>query len=130
MAMHLEASIARYCDGMPTDSKSDAEGPPIVVQRMYEATLWLIPKAMRFPRAHRFTIGDRIVNHSLDLLETLASAAYSTQRELAADAKAVPGGVTAGQVGDWRIRLATASSTHRMDRVESTIVSQEEQKAT
>jgi hypothetical protein len=30
---------------------------------MYEVTLWLIPKATRFPRAHRFTIGDRIVNH-------------------------------------------------------------------
>lgn len=65
---------------MVDDSKTEGQSAPIVVQRMYEATLWLIPKAMRFPRAHRFTVGDRIVNHSLDLLETLASAAYSTQR--------------------------------------------------
>lgn len=65
---------------MPDQSKTDPPGPPIVVQRVYEAALWLIPKAMRFPRAHRFTVGDRIVNHSLDLLETLAAAAYSPQR--------------------------------------------------
>ena len=51
-------------------------GPPIV-QKAYESALWLIPKAGRFVRAHRFTIGDRLVNHSLDLVETLASAAYA-----------------------------------------------------
>jgi len=57
---------------------------PPVVQKAYEAALWLIPKAGRFPRAHRFTIGDRLVNHVIDLVESLASAAYAGASQRAA----------------------------------------------
>jgi len=60
---------------MENDAASSA---PLIVQRAYEAALWLIPKAGRIGRAHRFTIGDRLVNHSIDLVELLASAAYAS----------------------------------------------------
>ena len=56
---------------------------PPIVQKAYEATLWLIPKAGRFPRTQRFTIGDRIIDNSLDLLEALTAAAYATNAERA-----------------------------------------------
>lgn len=56
----------------------DTNAAPPIVQKAYEATLWLVPKAARFGRAHRFTVGDRLANQSLDLLETLAAAAYAS----------------------------------------------------
>jgi hypothetical protein len=61
----------------PTSSGTE---PAPIVQKTYEATLWLIPKVGRFPRSHRFTIGDRIANRSIELLETLAAAAYSQRQ--------------------------------------------------
>ncbi len=73
-ATRLAEYLFRYCTPMDTDLSNSA--PPIV-QKAYEAALWLIPKAGRFPRAHRFTIGDRLVNHAIDLVETLVAAAYA-----------------------------------------------------
>ena len=60
---------------MPSTT-TPADAPPIV-QKTYEAVQWLVPKVSRFPRAHRFTLGDRIAERSLQLLETVAGAAYS-----------------------------------------------------
>ncbi|MFN0105879.1 MAG: diversity-generating retroelement protein Avd, partial [Bryobacteraceae bacterium] len=57
---------------------------PSAVQKAYETALWLIPKANRFNRAYKFTVGDRIVTHTLDLVESLASAAYASGARRAA----------------------------------------------
>lgn len=52
----------------------------LAVQRAYELAAWLLPKVEKFKRESKFTLGERLVSASLDLLETLASAAYESNR--------------------------------------------------
>ncbi len=59
--------------------KQDAAPP--VVQKTYEFVLWLVKKVESFPKAHRFTVGERLTAHSLDLLTTLVEAAYTRNKE-------------------------------------------------
>ncbi|MBI3680493.1 MAG: diversity-generating retroelement protein Avd [Acidobacteria bacterium] len=54
--------------------------PAVVVQRAYELVLWLLPKAERFPRSFRFTVGERTVAAGLDLLLALVEASYSADK--------------------------------------------------
>jgi len=49
----------------------------IAVSKTYDFTLWLLPKVENFPRAHRFTVGERLTSQTLDLLTTLVEAAYA-----------------------------------------------------
>ena len=39
--------------------------------------LWLIPQLDKFPRARRFTLGERLETVLLDVLELLVEAAYT-----------------------------------------------------
>ena len=48
--------------------------------KSYDFTLWLLAKVERFPRSHRFTVGDRLATESLQLLEDLLSASYGRER--------------------------------------------------
>ncbi len=50
---------------------------PQAVQTCHELLLWLIPQLDKFPRARRFTLGERIENGLLEVLELLVDAAYS-----------------------------------------------------
>ncbi len=45
-----------------------------IFSRTYDMLLWLIPQATKFPRAHRFGLGERITRLALDLQETLIAA--------------------------------------------------------
>jgi hypothetical protein len=49
---------------------------PIFV-RTYDFLLWLIPQTLRFPRVHRFGLGERIQRLSLDFQDTLVAAGKS-----------------------------------------------------
>jgi hypothetical protein len=42
--------------------------------------LWLLPKAEKFPRSYRFSVGDRVVGFGLDLLLILVGAAYTADK--------------------------------------------------
>lgn len=53
---------------------------PVVVQKAYEFNVWLIEKVQRFPRNHRFGVGDRLLQGVLDLLLKLVDAAYARER--------------------------------------------------
>ena len=53
---------------------------PVVVQKAYEFSIWLIQKVENFPRSYRFSVGDRLVHGSLDLLLRLVDAAYSRDK--------------------------------------------------
>jgi hypothetical protein len=46
-----------------------------VVQRAYDWTLWILPKVERFPRSYRFSVGQNLVQYSLELLTNLVDAA-------------------------------------------------------
>jgi hypothetical protein len=54
----------------------------VVVQRAYDLALWIVRKVAAFPRSHRFTLGDRLILRSLDVLEDLVQAAYARDKEL------------------------------------------------
>ena len=62
-----------------------SESPPVAVGKAYDFVLWLLPKVEKFPRAFRFTIGDRLSASGLDLLLLLVEAAYSSSKERCLD---------------------------------------------
>ena len=45
--------------------------------RTYDLLLWLIPQVQKFPRAHRFGLGERLVHRALDFQEALLAAGKS-----------------------------------------------------
>ena len=51
-----------------------------MVGKVYDFTLWLLPKVEQFPRSYRFTVGERVVATVLDLLVLLVEAAYATEK--------------------------------------------------
>jgi hypothetical protein len=54
--------------------------PAIVVQKAYDWALWIVPKVEKFPRSYRFSLGQRLVSASLELLMK-PGAATSTPRK-------------------------------------------------
>ena len=58
---------------------TDAE-PAVILVKAYDHVLWSVQKAEKFPRSFRFSVGERIVQASIDLLLTLVDAAYSRDR--------------------------------------------------
>jgi len=64
---------------------SQAGEPAIVVQRAYDLALWLVRKTEKFPRSFRFSVGERVVARALDVLESLAAAAYSSDKRALLD---------------------------------------------
>ena len=58
--------------------------PVQVVPALYDVIVWLSAKLAKFPKAHRFTIGDRIMTTCLDILDQLIVAQYvRAQRAMA-----------------------------------------------
>lgn len=55
---------------------------PQAVQSCHELLLWMIPHLDKFPRARRFTLGERLETVLLTVLELVVEAAY-TQKKIA-----------------------------------------------
>jgi hypothetical protein len=51
-----------------------------VVTRTYDLILWLLPHVAKFPRSHRFTVGDRLESLALDVLDQLVEAQYRSRK--------------------------------------------------
>lgn len=51
-----------------------------VLQRTYDLILWYFPRINKFPRDHKFILGDRIQKGLLDLLEGIIRARYRRDR--------------------------------------------------
>lgn len=45
-----------------------------IFSRTYDLLLWLLPQASKFPRLHRFGLGERVTRQALDFQETLVAA--------------------------------------------------------
>jgi hypothetical protein len=45
-----------------------------IFTRTYDLLLWLLPAATKFPRLHRFGLGERLVRRALDFQETILAA--------------------------------------------------------
>jgi hypothetical protein len=54
-------------------------GPAL--EAMYQFLLWLIPTVDKFPRARKFTLGDRIEQTALDVQDRLIAATYTVGRD-------------------------------------------------
>lgn len=53
-----------------------------IVTKMYDLVKYLIPIINRFPRDYKFTLGDRITQLILDLLEWYVEAYYTGDRKV------------------------------------------------
>jgi hypothetical protein len=64
-----------------SDTNSDnarRTGPAL--EQTYRFLLWLIPTVDKFPRKHKFLLGDRIQATALEVLEGLIEATYTRKR--------------------------------------------------
>ena len=63
---------------------SSATAPVQVIPALYDLITWLAGKLTKFPKAHRFTVGDRIMTTSLDILDQLIEAQFVRAQRAAA----------------------------------------------
>ena len=71
-------SGSRRWSGTATDRARET-GPALDVH--YRFILWLVPAVNRFPRTHKFPLGDRIQSVAMDVLEELIEATYTRRRD-------------------------------------------------
>ena len=57
------------------------------IEAHYQFLAWLVPTIEKFPKSHKFTIGDRIEMIALEVLEALIEATYSKERTPGADCR-------------------------------------------
>ena len=53
---------------------------PPVIAKLYDLILWLMEQVPKFPRSHRFVLGDRIQTLALDIQDLLIEAAYTRDK--------------------------------------------------
>jgi hypothetical protein len=53
----------------------------LVITRTYDLIVWSCHHTSRFPRNHRFVLGERLERNLYDLLETLIRARYTRNRQ-------------------------------------------------
>jgi hypothetical protein len=51
-----------------------------VIQKCYDLVKWYVPIIERFPRVHKFTIGDRVINQLYNILENLIRAKFAKSK--------------------------------------------------
>ena len=51
-----------------------------VIVKTYDFTLWLLPHLGKFSRDHRFTLGNRLEEGILEILELLVEASYTADK--------------------------------------------------
>lgn len=59
-----------------------APNVPQAVQSCHELLVWLIPQLDKFPRARRFTVGERLEVGLIEVLELLVEAAYTRNKDV------------------------------------------------
>lgn len=58
---------------------------PVVLDKHYRFLNWLMPTVEKFPRAVKFSLGDRIVATALDVLDLLIDATYTREPPIRLD---------------------------------------------
>ena len=51
------------------------------VTKAYDFTLWLLPHLAKFSRDHRFTLGNRLEDGALEILDLLVQASYAAEKQ-------------------------------------------------
>ncbi|HDP99663.1 MAG TPA: diversity-generating retroelement protein Avd [bacterium] len=52
-----------------------------IIPVLYDLILWYSPKISQYPKKFKYTIGDRITNSMLEILETVIEAKYSSDQK-------------------------------------------------
>ena len=66
---------------LPRNPIMPKAGPEmVVITKVYDLVLWSCNHIARFPRSHRFTLGDRLEVRLLNVLEMLLRAKYTRNR--------------------------------------------------
>ncbi|MBD3226441.1 MAG: hypothetical protein GF313_17060 [Caldithrix sp.] len=53
-----------------------------VLPVLYDLLLWYAPKLSRYPKTYKYTLGQRITNVMLDILEALIEARYASKNTI------------------------------------------------
>ena len=53
---------------------------PVVLVNWYDWTRWVLDRVDAFPKNQRFVFGQRLADHTIDVLELLVEAAYSADK--------------------------------------------------
>jgi hypothetical protein len=64
----------------PGTMSDNAKRTGPAVEAHYQFVIWLARTVEKFPKTHKFTVGDRIHGVALDVLEALIEATYSRDR--------------------------------------------------
>lgn len=95
----------------------------VVITRTYDLILWSCNHTARFPRQHRFVLGERLERSLYDLLEMLIQAKYQRERsalleaanlKLERPAGSFPVVTCAGRAVSTVIRFCRARKTKSM----------------
>jgi len=70
-----ETEAAECTPPTPTAGRRSA-GAPEAIPALYDLILWMAPKLARYPRVHRFTLGDRTRSALLEVLDGLIVARF------------------------------------------------------
>lgn len=54
--------------------------PAIALLRATDLAVWLLRKTEKFPRTHRYSLGDRLNSRALDLAESLTAASFASDK--------------------------------------------------
>ena len=54
---------------------------PVLFTRFYAFTLWVFDRVESFPKLARFTLGDRVLSATLDVLERIVMAQYARKKQ-------------------------------------------------
>ena len=95
----------------------------IVITKTYDLILWSCNHTSKFPRNHRFVLGERIERNLYNLLETLIQARYTKNRQRLLEAgqphagdPAVPDAIGQGPAMLEGPELRLRRQGHRRDR--------------
>jgi len=55
--------------------------PPVIALRMETLLTWVAERVAKFPRDHRFTVGDRLIETCLEVMGLLVDASYRRDKQ-------------------------------------------------
>ena len=89
----------------------------VVITKTYDLILWSCNHTSRFPRQHRFVLGERLERSLYDLLELLIQAKYSRDRKSLLDNANLKLEVLRFQIRLAKDLQCLDSSTHGFNRM-------------
>ena len=72
---------SHYFISLPLKTSMKKDQDLIVITKTYDLILWSCNHTGKFPRNHRFVLGERIERNLYNLLETLITAKYTKNRQ-------------------------------------------------